>query len=1695
MQTYNAEGMGDATDLVVGRLKNKSYYHLTIMARNRTGWHNLIRIHNESQKTKRGKHPLIDYDLLKQYGEGLIVLTGCLASPVAGSAAQTGVVAQLVVDELNLFDTLPQDVSEEDIADLEDLIFDAIASADTGVAKDLVVELEQVIQDIGAEALAADYTDAAHRLSRLRSNFPQLLGYDATVSIQNAVEPLTNKHDTIDAKGVQYAGLTGTHFTTDSVEAIIAAYDDAAEVAKQHKVKGQRLTEQNVKDTLREVLFGIIEQHYVRLFDRGLSPALAESITTRVEETSQLLNDAYNATQRLIDCVGKDHVFVEIMDHGITSETYAMDHLIPLAEHFDLDLVVTNDSHYIHQDDAQAHDAFLAVGTRSSLDTPGRFSFNGDNYHLMTEVEIRAIHPDDEVWQQAVTNTGKVAELVAEDTVPKPETRLPKFDLPEDFDNADDYLRHLVEDLAPERYGDDWREDEEVVERMNHELSVISDMGFSDYFLITWDIMDFCAREGITTGAGRGSAAGSLVSYVLGIVHVCPLDNGLLFERFLERGRVGLPDIDLDFPKFQRWRIHRYVEEKYGHDHVAQIGSFQSAKSRAAIRDAARVLTPDKDLAKTQQEQDRRREIFRLGDTLAKTLETQGADPLSFAELDALDENHSQKIEFFKAVEEAGDIGRQIVELARQMENISKGVSIHPCGFVISTEPLTDMVPLRPAANEGEPDVIIWDGDMCEDMGLLKMDFLAIQNLDYMDRTFEYLAEQDVEMSVFDIPDPNDDDETVDKTYELLREGRTAGLFQLDSDGMTRVLRDVAPNDLNDLSAVVALYRPGPLSAGMPEDYAAKKNGQREESYDHLTKDATEIEWLDTVLGETYQAALYQEQAMTLGRVIAGFDDKQRSTLRRAIGRKSRDLMREAQNWWFEGAQQEFKDDQGKVYSPVFSKDTAQRVWDFIEGAAEYSFNKCVTGDTVVRTADSTGRTIEELYRRIHASGATEDGLCPACLLRPARPTYCDQVCNPCASWRTKLNDNRGFTLLALDETDGRIRPQRMKTIHYNGERTVYELTFSDGSTIRATDNHRFRMVDGYRRVDEISIGDTIISHAGNDSYENQLDALRTTAGPRRQIVGNKPWLPGELNSGYVDGGFIKLREWTEATLEDATCDECRATRDEKLLERAHLDGDRRNNEPENLAWKCASHHKMWDYRHNGRIKRWGKGHLAGTLEVVGIREAGIEPVYDVEMAEGTDHNFVANGVISHNSHSAAYGQVAFWTAWLKANHPVEYSAAMLAVSDNEAKRLLVIKDLISEGIPIQAPSVNTSQTGSAPVGGEVHLGLAEIRNVGKAANAIVEEREKNGPFTSLHDLASRAKGLNTLALRALIESGACDEFGTRRGLLKNLVTAKVLDLPVDGTEFGVVERDARQRAAIGTVVGSNTLDSIDLDDLADRLDERDGDFTLDIDRLDDLLDTDHSVCHLGVVSGYDPFVSRSGLMAKAELSDGESLPVVIFNNAHRDMVKRYGEPAIGSLMVVSGQVKANTWTDDEGDEHSVLEILASRVWLPEDPTKVVEQPLATSMLHDALDGTETPADDDESEPDSEPVVEHTDGHDKSDSSTDYDEEGDGDARDNYQDPEPDPQRRRVTPVPVDHDGTEDNPDRWAGYVVVHMQRGRIDRTTGRVKGHLGSPRSVLLMEEHSEELVVLPDYKAVLVKYSGDLEYDMLLLEEKTPL
>ena len=938
----------------------------------------------------------------------------------------------------------------------------------------------------------------------------------------------------------------------------------------------------------------------------------------------------------------------------------------------------------------------------------------------------------------------------------------------------------------------------------------------------------------------------------------------------LERGRVGLPDIDMDFPKHQRHLIHAYCQRRYGADHVAHIGGFNKAQTKAAIKDAARVMTPVLDKTATGRQRDdqelERKEVFKLGDRLAKIIEHGDNSSQPFARLDdpAEEEERLRAEEFWSAVEDGGDTAAEIIELARRFEGVSKNETIHPCGFVISSEPLFDLVPLRPVskdAGEDEPQVIVWDGDMVEDFGLLKMDFLGIQNLDYIDLTFEYLArraEEGLPQSVDDIPDPDGDldghfGEDVDAAYDMLAAGRTAGVFQLDGAGMTRVVQDIGPENLNDLSAAVALYRPGPISAKMPEDYAAKKHGRQPESYERLTTDEDEIEWLADVLDETYQSVVYQEQGMRLGQVVAGFDDIQRSTLRKAIGKKKQDLMDQCSEWWFDGYDKEFEKN-GELISPVFSRQTAERVWGFIKGSADYSFNKCLTGETKLSTERREDYwTIEKLYRRLHGDWSGPADKCPYCWERPAKLQTPDSPCDRCSSWLTKFKDSRGFRLLAVDSIDGRIRPQMVKDVHHNGVREVFKVTLADGRTVRATQNHRFlSAVGSYIHVRDMAPGETALATHGGDAKN----------GPRR---------------------------------------------------------------------------------------RWEKGHLVTEATVVSVEPDGVEDVYDVEMASGTDHNFLANGVVSHNSHSAAYALLAYWTAYLKANYPVEYGAAMLATSDNDEKRLMLLADLKGEGIEIGAPAVNESAQKTVPVSGEIRLGLGEIKDVGRAAAAIVDARATGGEFVGLHDFATRVKGINVKSMRALVESGAMDAFGARRGLLKTLYAAKKADVEPVGDDFGVVERDRRQRAVLGTVVGSTTLDHIDLAEVGQSLGVEDEDQSLSVERLGDLRPESRSACHLGVLSEFRSLISKSGRMSKLAIEDATATPVVVFPQAHRQMMTEFGEPAVGDLVVVAGKVQTSTYASaDEAESHQ--EILANRVWVIDDPTVVHDQPVETSDLVDALE-------------------------------------------------------------------------------------------------------------------------------------------------
>ncbi|KAB1646163.1 DNA polymerase III subunit alpha [Pseudoclavibacter sp. CFCC 14310] len=425
----------------------------------------------------------------------------------------------------------------------------------------------------------------------------------------------------------------------------------------------------------------------------------------------------------------------------------------------------------------------------------------------------------------------------------------------------------------------------------------------------------------------HNSAAGSLVSYCLDIVTIDPLRHHLLFERFLEPGRKGMPDIDTDFEKARFGEVYDWAQRTYGHDSVARIGTFMIATTKRAIKDAARV-----------------HRLSGLGDRLSKAVPVVGGKPYTFAQL--ADQSDLKGEKFRSVLARAGSDGAKIVDLAERYSNTIAGTSVHACGVIISGKPLVGNVPLRldpKEATEGRQVFVTqWTGPELEDLGLLKMDMLRIRNLDVIAKAIEYIeATTGERIDYYGLPDPDTQgDPRVSAAWQLLRDGRTAGVFQMDSDGMRKLTQQVQPTEHNDLTAILALYRPGPMGAGMHETYARRKTGREEVDYTYLTDDPTEAQWIDTVLGDTFGVFVYQEQLMRLGTVVSGFDASMRSKLRKAVGKKKRALLDEVFTALREGAGKEFRDEAGEVFSPVFSAQTVERLIDAMQGAAAYLFNQ-----------------------------------------------------------------------------------------------------------------------------------------------------------------------------------------------------------------------------------------------------------------------------------------------------------------------------------------------------------------------------------------------------------------------------------------------------------------------------------------------------------------------------------------------------------------------------------------------------------------------------------------------------------------------------------------------------------------------------------------------------------------------------------
>jgi DNA polymerase-3 subunit alpha len=606
----------------------------------------------------------------------------------------------------------------------------------------------------------------------------------------------------------------------------------------------------------------------------ALSGCLSGRVAKALEENRD--SDAAADLDRLVQLFGRDSTYVEVQNAGIEVQQRINPQLAQLAEHSGLPLVATGDVHYLLKEDARAHEALLCIQSGDSLRNPNHWKFDTDEFFFKSPEEMARDFADQ---PDALRRTLEVAER-CNVTIELGGILLPKFPTPEGRD-AFDFLVELCEKGLARRYE---RVTPELEERLRFELKTIREMGFADYFLIVWDFVRFAKTNGVSVGPGRGSTAGSLAAYCLEITDVDPIRYDLLFERFLNPGRKSMPDMDIDFSVEGRDRVINYVAEKYGRERVAQIITFGTMAARAAVRDAGRVLeipygTVDK-IAKLIPE--------RPGTRLDECLKG-GAE--------------------LKAAYDADPLVREIVELAKPLEGLVRQDSIHAAGVVIGAQPLTDVVPLQQKGADQEVVTQFSMGDI-EALGLLKMDFLGLRNLDVIDKTIDLLGG---ELEIAKIPL----DDT--KTYEMLARGESTGVFQFEGSGMREALRLVRPTEFEDLIALGALYRPGPM-AYIPL-YAKRKHGLEQVTYIDPR--------LEAITGVTYGICVYQEQYLEIAKQIAGFTPAEADDLRKAIGKKIHSLMASLKEKFLEGCA-------ATGTTPA----VAQQLWKDMEASQDYSFSK-----------------------------------------------------------------------------------------------------------------------------------------------------------------------------------------------------------------------------------------------------------------------------------------------------------------------------------------------------------------------------------------------------------------------------------------------------------------------------------------------------------------------------------------------------------------------------------------------------------------------------------------------------------------------------------------------------------------------------------------------------------------------------------
>jgi len=623
------------------------------------------------------------------------------------------------------------------------------------------------------------------------------------------------------------------------------------------------------KEILREHSSGLI----------ALSACLKGEIPQCILQKN--IKKAKEVTLDFLDIFGEDNFYLELQKNGIPEQEIVNENLIEISQELSIPLVATNDIHYINKEDARAHEILLCIQTATNLSDPKRLKFSTDAFYFNSPEEM---NENFSKVPQALENTIRIAEKCNLE-IDFRHAQLPEFKVPPEH-NINTYLKELCYKGLKERYSEITKK---LEERLEYELSVIKKMEFEPYFLIVWDFVRYAKEKGIMVGPGRGSAAGSLVAYCLNITNIDPIAYGLLFERFLNPERISMPDFDIDFCYERREEVIEYVSKKYGNDKVAQIITFGTMAARAAIRDVGRALGIP----------------YARVDTIAKMIPWEPNITIEKAL-----KMESRIKELMKGDKDI----KKLIETASSLEGLARHASTHAAGIVLSRKPLTDYIPLQKTA-EGETCTQYAMAEL-EELGLLKMDFLGLRTLTVISNALKIIKHtRGEEVDINEIPL---DDK---KVYKMLSKGNCAGIFQLESEGMRDLVKRLKPENMEDITALLALYRPGPLGSGMIEDFINRKKGIIEIKYAHPR--------LEPILKETYGVIVYQEQVMKIASELAGFTLGQADILRKAMGKKQKGVMEKQRELFIKGAQKN-----------NIKKNTAAEISDLIAYFAGYGFNK-----------------------------------------------------------------------------------------------------------------------------------------------------------------------------------------------------------------------------------------------------------------------------------------------------------------------------------------------------------------------------------------------------------------------------------------------------------------------------------------------------------------------------------------------------------------------------------------------------------------------------------------------------------------------------------------------------------------------------------------------------------------------------------